>query len=296
MIPFVGERADLNKEKEMILLAQQGDEGALEGLIKLSQPWVFNLVLRMVPDFQEAQDLSQEILLKSVLKLSTFRSESCFRTWLYRITVNHVLNMKESNCEKLYAASADWSDDDVMNSFLEQEIADPKAIPCDLALLAKELRIKCMLGMLLCLNRKQRIVFILGGIMGVSGKTGSEILDMSEANFRKVLSRSRGRLLNYMKDCCSLMNPGKPCTCERSILPNIQSGFLDPLQLAFSGKDAPAVREILCQSRERLDNIEYRHCRDLYREHPFQEAPDFSKKVLEILQCADFQGLLDIMP
>ena len=190
----------------------------------------------------------------------------------------------------------DWSDDDLMRSYLEREVADPNAIPCDLALLAKELQIKCMLGMLLCLNRRHRAVFILGGIMGIGGKIGGEIMGMSEANFRKMLSRSRGRLLNYMSDRCSLMNPGKPCTCERSVPSSVRSGDIDPLKLVFNVRDAPAMREILSQSRERLDNIEYRHCRDLYREHPFQESPDFSKKVLEILRCADFQDLLDTVP
>ena len=280
-------------EKELVLLAQQGDRKSLEDLIKRSQPWIFNLVLRMVPDFHEAEDLSQEILLKTILKLPTFRAESRFNTWLYRIAVNHVLGMRQSNCEKAFSAQENWSDDELMNRYLDQEIADPKAIPCDLELIIKETRIKCMLGMLLCLNRKYRMVFVLGSILGINGKSGAEILGMSEANYRKILSRARGRLVNYMKDCCSLMNPGKPCTCERSVPVSIQNGSIDPLKLVFNAKDVPTVREILSRNRERLDNIESRHCQDLYRENPFQVSPDFSRKVLDLLRCADFQGFLD---
>ncbi len=296
MTGFVDEAVDLEQEKAMVLLAQQGDGKALEELIRLSQPWVFNLVLRMVPDYHEAEDLSQEILLKSVLKLSTFRSESRFRTWLYRIAVNQVLNMKESNSEKRFAGWGDVANDELMRRFLDQEMADPKNIPCDLDLLVKEVRIQCMLAMLLCLNRKHRIVYILGGILGISGRTASEILGISEANFRKILSRSRHRLLHFMKGCCSLVNPGKPCTCERCAPISVQRGNIDPLKLVFNAKDAPALREILSRSRDRLDNIEVRHCQDLYRDHALLESPDFSRKVLELLQGADFQGFLDTVP
>jgi RNA polymerase sigma factor (sigma-70 family) len=290
------ESLDLEGERAMILLAQRGDGEALEELLRISQPWVFNLVLRMVPDYHEAEDLSQEILLKTVLKLPSFRAESRFRTWLYRIAVNHVLSMKESLCERSFAESWDWSDDVLMRRFLAGEMPDPKGIPCDFELLVNEIRIKCMLGMLLCLNRRHRVVFILGSILEIGGAPASEILGVSEANFRKMLSRSRRRLLNFMKDCCGLVNPSKPCRCERCVPGSLLRGEVDPLKLVFGAKDAPSIREVLSQNRDRLDNIELRRCRDLYREHPFQSPPDLAKKVLELLQGADCQGFLDALP
>jgi RNA polymerase sigma factor (sigma-70 family) len=296
MASLVSTRVGKEEEREMVILAQQGDAKALEDLVRSSQPWVFNLVLRMVPDYHEAEDLSQDILLKTVLKLPSFKGESRFSTWLYRIAVNHVLNMKETRAEKGFATGGEWAEDEVLRRMMEEEIPDPKTIPGDLLLLAKEVRIKCMMGMLLCLNRKQRIVYILGAILGVGSKAGSEILSISEANFRQVLSRSRRRLRNYLYDRCSLLDPANPCTCERSVAASIHIGYIDPLQILFDSPDAPKVRQIITVARERLDNIEFKLCQDLYRDQPFQESVDFSQRILEILRSGDFQGLLDTPP
>jgi len=297
MNPFVDGDIDASDEGNLVIKAQRGEADALEELIKLHQPWVFNIVLRMVPDFHEAEDLCQDILLKSCMKLASFRGDSRFRTWLYRIAVNHVLDMRETACEKEHRESSGlWADDDAVNARLGGEPADPRIVPADVSLLVKEVMIKCTMGMLLCLNRRQRIVFILGGILGVSGRTGSEILGVSEESFRQTLSRSRSRLYNYLNDRCGLLNPDKPCTCARSLPSNMRSGYIDPLRLAFNAEDAPAIRDIVSRARERLANIEFKHCRDLYRGQPFEKSPDFSKRVLGILRSADVRGFLDMMP
>ena len=74
----------------------KGSRSALEVLIGRYQGWIYNVALKMTMDPDDAQDICQEILIKLITKLSTYDSEkSLFRTWLYRVTANHVLNMKE---------------------------------------------------------------------------------------------------------------------------------------------------------------------------------------------------------
>lgn len=295
--PFIEDQLDMAAERELVARAQGGDASALERLIRLHQPWLFNIALRMEPDYHEAEDLCQEIILKCFLNLASFRGESRFRTWLYRIALNQAINARQSDCERRLRASAPSSaDDNAMRDYLGQEFADPKAIPLDLRLLAQETRIKCMLAMLVCLGRRQRMIFILGDILCVGGPAAAELLGMGEPAFRQALARARRRLYNFLFDRCSLVNPGKPCTCERSVAGNVNCGFIDPLHAVFKAGDSATVRDIVASARERLDGIEFGRCQELYREHPFQESPDFARKVLEILGSADFQALLDAEP
>ena len=65
-------------------------------LLGRHQPWIFNLAFRMVLVRQDAEDVTQEILIKVLTSLSTYDpSRAAFRTWLYRIVVNHVINMRK---------------------------------------------------------------------------------------------------------------------------------------------------------------------------------------------------------
>ena len=81
-------------DADLVRRARDGDRNALENLVRRYQRWIYNVALRMVWSPEEARDVTQEVLIKVVTKLATFRGRSSFRTWLYRITANHVLNMK----------------------------------------------------------------------------------------------------------------------------------------------------------------------------------------------------------
>lgn len=78
-------------EAEAIRLAQQGDAAAFERIYRLHNRRVYSLCLRMVGNTAEAEDLTQEAFLQLFRKISTFRGESAFSTWLHRLAVNVVL-------------------------------------------------------------------------------------------------------------------------------------------------------------------------------------------------------------
>jgi DNA-directed RNA polymerase specialized sigma24 family protein len=65
-----------------------------------NQAWIYNIAVRMLAHPQDAEDATQEILIKALTRLSSFEGHSRFRTWLYRIVVNHVLNMKRGRREQ----------------------------------------------------------------------------------------------------------------------------------------------------------------------------------------------------
>ena len=79
---------ELAEERELITKATAGDADAFEILMRENSPYVYNMLLRMVNDPQEAEDLCQEVFIIAWRKLNTFRGESRFKTWLYRIGTN----------------------------------------------------------------------------------------------------------------------------------------------------------------------------------------------------------------
>src|SRR5690349_23351571 len=88
--------------------AKKGSRDALEKLVLRHQAWIYNIAVRMVFHPQDAEEVTQEVLVKVITKLSTFKGESNFRTWLYRIVANHVLNMKRRSAETLELSFAKY--------------------------------------------------------------------------------------------------------------------------------------------------------------------------------------------
>ena len=130
-----------------------------KSLIKRNQDWIYNVSLSFVGDADEAADLTQEVLIKVITKLETFMGKSSFRTWMYRIVKNHFLNMKRGKHEvdsltfEQFGRGLDQLPDESLayHSFEVEE-----------KMLVEEAKISCMKGMLLCLDREQRLIYILG--------------------------------------------------------------------------------------------------------------------------------------
>lgn len=78
-------------DENVVRMAQQGDVAAFERIYQLHSRKVYALCLRMVSDRSEAEDLTQDVFLQLFRKINTFRGESCFSTWLHRMSVNIVL-------------------------------------------------------------------------------------------------------------------------------------------------------------------------------------------------------------
>jgi len=84
-------RGQMSSEGQAVALAQRGDHAAFEYIYKAYCKRVYSVCLRMIRNPAEAEDLTQQTFLQLFRKIGTFRSESNFSTWLYRVTVNVVL-------------------------------------------------------------------------------------------------------------------------------------------------------------------------------------------------------------
>src|SRR6201996_1502625 len=86
-------------DADLVKLSIGGDKKALQSLIIRHQLFIYNLALKMTKSVEDAEDLTQEVFIKAITALTKFEGKSKFRTWLYRITVNHFLNTKKSKAE-----------------------------------------------------------------------------------------------------------------------------------------------------------------------------------------------------
>lgn len=271
----------MNQQEEDIALidnALRGNKEAFESLIKKHQNWIYNIALTFVGDHDEASDITQEVLIKVITKLSSFQQKSQFRTWLYRIIKNHFLNMKRGKHEvnsqtfEQFGEGLNMIPDESLSSY---------AFEVEEKLLVEEAKISCMKGMLLCLDREQRMIFILGELFEFPDTVGSEIMEISKENFRVKLHRAKQQLYNFMNDKCGLINKKNPCRCARKTAGFIKMGFIDPHTLHFQRGRIFEIEKVVEKKVSTYDAIESEY-QKLYQQHPFLQSPDSLKSIREL--------------
>jgi len=289
--PFLANAPTDLEDRALVARARSGSREALEDLIRRHQGWIYNIAVRMLYHPHDAEDATQEILLKAVTRLSSFEGRSNFRTWLYRIVVNHVLNMKRGRVEQAaldfpaYGAALDTTPD--------LELPDPRTTSAEVRLLVTEAMLSCVSGMLLCLDREQRLTYILGAILGVSDTVGAELLEISSENFRQRLARARRDLHSFMDDKCGLVNRANPCRCAKKTRGFIQAGHVDPEHLLFAQEHIRQVHEVVPQAYQTIRTLDDQYA-DIYRQHPFYEPPDFAPMLRQLVESPAFRRATDL--
>ena len=262
-------------DEKLIELILDGNKDALNTLINRHKDWIFNVAIGMTGNKHAAEDVTQEVLIKIVTKLSTFKFKSSFRTWLYHIVKNHIYNMERkakeyhfSSFEKHKSFLENLKDDDFeYDNLIEREM------------LIEETKIECMLGMLLCLDRDQRMIFIIGAIFGIDSATGASFIETSEVNYRKKLSRARNDLKGFMQDNCSLVNKNNKCKCVKKTKAAIQMGYVDPNDLQFTNKHYSKIKDIVSKNDVTIQDVIIKRIQGLFKDNPYSifETKEFSE-------------------
>lgn len=213
-------------------------------VVRESKDLVYNLALRMLGNPADAEDATQEILIRLVTKIDMFRGESSFRTWAYRVASNHLLNTRKRGAELRVESF------DELGERLATNLAagDPAA---DDQLLVREAKSICTSTMLACLDREHRLAYILGEIFDMSSDEGAAILEISSDAFRKRLSRARDKMSEFMSKTCGLVNAANACRCAKQAGHAVSAGYLDASRLAW-GKLACRVEP----RPDRLDDLD----------------------------------------
>ena len=276
-------------DRTLVERAAAGERGAVEGLVRRHQPWIYNIAIRMLAHPHDAEDATQEILIKVLTRLSSFEGRSSFRTWLYRLVVNHILNMRRGRAERPITFSEYGRGLDGTPDF---DLPDSASGP-DVRLLVDEARIGCTSAMLLCLDREQRLIYVLGEILSVTDAVGAELLEISPDNFRQRLARARRDLHSFMNDKCGLVNKSNPCRCARKTAGFIRCGHVDPANLLFASNRVRQVRELAPSTADALATLDARYA-DVFRRHPFYESRDLVPALRRLLETPEWHRATDL--
>ncbi len=243
-------------DQEIQTLVEQataGDKTALEALAAGVQDMVFNLSLRMLGTFADAEDAAQDILLKMITHLSSFRGESAFTTWVFRIAVNHLKNYKKHMFAR-FPLSFEYYGDDIENGKI-QDVPDlTQNVERDL--LAEELKMSCTNVMLQCLDPESRCIFILGTMFQLDSRIAGEILEMTPEAYRQRLSRVRRKMADFLGQYCGEYGGGR-CKCKDRVNYAIQNHRIHPLKLDYTTASEIPVQTIadVKNAMEEIDGL-----------------------------------------
>ncbi len=231
--------------RALIDKATAGDKESLETLVTSVQDIVFNLSLRMLGTFADAEDATQDILLKMITHLSSFRGDSSFTTWVFSIAANHLKNYKR-HMFAYYLLSIEYYGDDIENGKI-QDVPDlTQNVEKDI--LAEELKMSCTNVMLQCLDAESRCIFILGTMFKIDSRVAGDILNMTPEAYRQRLSRTRKKMADFLGQYCGEYGGGK-CKCKNRVNYAIQNHRINPLQM-----DYVAATEIPMQTMVEVKN------------------------------------------
>lgn len=270
--------------------AKEGDKKALEELVLEIQDNIYGLALRMLYNPSDAEDASQEILIKIITHLGTFRGESSFSTWMYRVAANHLLTMRKHRAESKGEAISfeEYENGIKLRSAIEWRESQSETLQC---LFLEEIRISCLQGLLLCLDREHRLAFLLVDVFDVSSEQGAAILEITAAAFRKRLSRARERIQDFLTRNCALINPDNPCKCESYLASYLDNEKFNDEHMVFAKHPCRIKNEESTLNRVR-EMDELKRIAALYKRHPDFHAPAvFIENIRELVHSKKFELL-----
>jgi RNA polymerase sigma factor (sigma-70 family) len=236
----------------------------------------------------DAEDATQEILIKVVTHLVTFRQESAFTTWVYRVASHYLLTTRKRRTERKELTFEQCEDEigRIASGHWPESSSEGEQ-----SLLMEEIRIRCMQSLLLCLDRGLRIVYILGEIFELTSDKGGHILNIAPTAFRKRLSRARKRIHNFMGNNCALVNPKNPCHCAKRVYNALKKGSIDPDRLVFAKHASYPRKDIFAISQ--LQEIDELHrVATLFRNLPDYAAPGlFVETIKELIHSRKYKLL-----
>lgn len=289
MNPFLKNYDTDKGDDELIIASNKGDKKALESLLKKHQPYIYNIAWKMAQNPDDAADLTQEALVKITINLSKFKFNSTFRTWAYRIVVNHFLDTvkKKSGPFESFESYGENLDRVPNIDLNETEQKENKEV-------IREMNLTCMSGMLLCFNSEQRMIYIIGEMFGANHTIGAEIMNMSKDNFRAKLSKTRKDLHNFMNKKCGLINKDNPCRCHKKVSVAVESGHINAKKLLQNRKEYSLFRnEIKDDADYMFDYVDDKYG-ELFKNMTYKK--DFDKKIFieQILDDIDVRKKLNL--
>jgi RNA polymerase sigma factor (sigma-70 family) len=266
-------RALADVDIALVALAADGDARAVTDIVRTLERPVYGIALRMLFDRRDAEDATQEALIRIVTRLAQFRGEAKFSTWAYRIAVRRILDFRDQRAAAARVTSEAFAADlaDGLDLDAVERAED--------AVLHHQLKLVCGRAMLHCLDSDHRIAFVLGEIVQLSSAEASLVLEIEPATFRKRLSRARATLTEFLNRHCGVVNPGNSCRCHRRLDKAIALGRVERTDRDTPRGDLPALRTHLAT----ID--EMKRVTTFYRDEPeLVSKRDFVARVRALIR------------
>lgn len=189
-------------DKVLVQQSRQGDSAAMERLILRYQDRIYNVILKICANFDDAAELTQDTFVKIIEKIEQFEERSRFYTWAFRIAVNLTLTYCQRNVKLgLRSLDADTGQESEsvsggtkLKDFLSnQSTPDPAELAGD-----RELR-QLALKALMKLDDKQRTIVVLRDIEGMSYSQIAQVLEIEAGTVKSRLSRARSELREILE-------------------------------------------------------------------------------------------------
>jgi RNA polymerase sigma factor (sigma-70 family) len=256
--------------------ALDGDRDAVEQLVRALQGDLYGLALRMLWNREDAEDATQEILVRVVTRLAQFDFRSKLKTWVFRIAVNYVLDVKKSPVERLQLTFDRFAED------LAEGLASDGPSDAERSLLTEEVKVGCTLGMLQCLDRPHRLAYVVGEILDMPGPEAADVLGIAPPLFRKRLQHARTAIVSFTRAYCGLASDTAACACHRRVPAALRLGRVREDALDFADR-AASYRETRTFVRQ---VEEARWALQVHRgSHPRASSIDFARRLVAALDA-----------
>jgi RNA polymerase sigma factor (sigma-70 family) len=256
--------------------ALDGDRAAVEQLVRALQGDLYGLALRMLWNREDAEDATQEILVRVVTRLAQFDFRSKLKTWVFRIAVNYVLDVKKSPVERLQLTFDRFAED------LAEGLASDGPSDAERSLLTEEVKVGCTLGMLQCLDRPHRLAYVVGEILDMPGPEAADVLGIAPPLFRKRLQHARTAIVSFTRAYCGLASDTAACACHRRVPAALRLGRVREDALDFADR-AASYRETRTFVRQ---VEEARWALQVHRgSHPRASSIDFARRLVAALDA-----------
>lgn len=240
-----------SRREKGVSMPEQRD--LFEQLYRDNHAKVYRLALSLSGSAHDAEDITQEAFFRAFRSYSTFRQESSFFTWIYRIALN-VANDHLKYRSKLPIRSL--TEDDGY-SFEEVIDTNPANDP-ETELLASQIRIKCLHALTECLQANERKVFCLAITLNLPHKRIAEILECSTGSVKTTLHRAKKRWFGYMENMCQFIRKDNPCNCRQWVRFAVSKGMIS--------RDVPVRHLPAVNGQAKKDVISLRTLRYFYQD------------------------------
>lgn len=271
--------------------ATQGNLAAVDAILLAIQPGVFNLAVRMLGNREDAADATQEILLKVVTHMGSFRGQAAFSTWVFQIARNHLLTastrIRESPEVSLEALGERLQKGLEFAASLGDPVGGARVLTPEDKLAARQVALGCTQNMLMALDREQRLVYVLDVVFGLMSPEAAEVLAITPDAYRQRLSRARARLDGFAASTCGRVQRSADCQCERQ-LPALA-------HLARSGaasKQPAPLTAVHWRERDETERqfdalVRMGDAAAVFRAHPDYDAPETIVHSIQVVLRAE---------